>query len=552
MTMKTLLLACATLAATASIATAQGDITTFKIGDPGGGIRYYGQNGGIAAYSLLSTSCNIGNVDLTWTSGGGHDHPVISQNLVRLKNRRFEHLGQSWLKHGFCALCESGCGPGTGSGCFPVLRVGCADTYSAGLNDGQGGGPKFTVEPTNGNHLHPDPAAGGNATIKGRLQAQVVDIQPSGNSGAQYFIEGQYIHWEDHQNGYGKNNASWRPVTINSSLAMSVTTLTNVGEPVVEAWKDADPNVTIVELENTNEDSAGVHGYYYIAYRTWDNGDGTWDYSYAVQNLNSTQGAYSFEIPSGSGVNLTNVWFNDVDYHSGEPQDGTDWSMTQGSGDITWTCPETFAQNPDANAINWATVYSYGFTADAAPTAGVGMLTMFEPGVGSVLTAPIDGPGTGVPPVGTPMCFGDGSGALCPCLNVGDAGKGCSNSVTNGAALDGSGNASVTNDTLSLDVTNCRPNMNGLFFGGTTQVNGGNGLPFGDGLRCVGGAISRIQVRTANGSGEVSNTLSISNRDGASAGDTRYYQWWYRDTGSGSPCGNGYNTSSALRVVWGA
>src|SRR5512134_408606 len=53
------------------------------------------------AYAVGTTSCNKGNVPLNWFTGGTDNrHPVIGQNLFRLHNGRFEHIGQAWLKHG--------------------------------------------------------------------------------------------------------------------------------------------------------------------------------------------------------------------------------------------------------------------------------------------------------------------------------------------------------------------------------------------------------------------------------------------------------------------
>ncbi len=554
---RTILTVLAASLCTASVATAQGDMTVHRMGyNPGNnsnGFTSYGVNSGIAAYSVASQSCNIGNVNLIWSSGNGQTHPVISQNVYRLKGRRFEHLGQSWLKHGFCALCESGCGNGSGSGCASQLRVGCADTYSSSLNDGSGGGPKFTVFPTSGDHQHPDPTPSGNSTIRGRLQVAVADVDPSQNAGATYFVEGMYVHYEDHQNGFSRNNATWRLIQFanNSSFTMqSGSTVNHSQETIVEAWKAQDSAVVIAEIENTNEGGAGVNGYYQVASRVWDNGDGTWEYHYLVNNQNSTQGAYSFSIPSGGGLNLTDVWFNDVDYHSGEVQDGTDWSMVQNATDITWTCPQTFAQNPDANAINWCTGYSFGFTANAAPTGGVGELEMFEPGVGSVLTFPLDGPGSGGGGFGAPYCFGDGTGALCPCFLFGTPGTGCQNSSGNGCGLSISGSASVGSDTLVLNAAGANPGVPGLFFSGTTQPGGGLGVAFGEGLLCAGGSITRLQVSFANGSGNASSSVGISAKDGSMPGDTRYYQYWYRE--SSPVCTDSFNTSNGYAVTWGS
>lgn len=554
MTFRQLMIGATVVAATASLASAQGDMTVHRMGysgSNGNAMSFYGTNSGIAAYSIASQSCNIGNVDLVWTSGDGTTHPVISQNVYRLKDNRFEHLGQSWLKHGFCALCESGCGSGTGGGCASVLRVGCADTYGSGLNDGASGGPKFTVDPVSGNHMHPDPTPTGNATIRGRLQVPVVDVDPAQNAGAQYFIEGNYVHYVDHQNGYAHNNSTWRTVAFSAGLAMNGNgnSVNHVGESCVYGWKSADAGVVIREIENTNEGGVGIHGYYQAASRVHDNGDGTYDYIYVVNNQNSTQGAYSFSIPADDSANLTDVWFNDVDYHSGEPQDGTDWSMTQGSGAITWTCPQTYAQNPNANAINWCTAYSFGFTANAAPVAGSGTLEMFEPGVGSTLVFPLEGPGVGTGTFSTPFCLGDNTGTPCPCLNPAAPGEGCLNSSGFGAVLGHSGEASVSNDTLSLHADQAVSSVSGLFFGGTTQPGGGLGVQFGDGLLCAGGAITRLQVRPTNGSGSADSTVGISAKDGSSPGDTRYYQYWFRDPSPGI-CGSGFNTSHGLSLTW--
>ena len=71
----------------------------------------YDSLGGIEALAVGTTSCNIGDEELLW-SAGTTDHPVIGQNLFRLKDGRFEHIGQSWLKHGFTALQLDACGCG--------------------------------------------------------------------------------------------------------------------------------------------------------------------------------------------------------------------------------------------------------------------------------------------------------------------------------------------------------------------------------------------------------------------------------------------------------
>ncbi len=58
---------------------------------------------GISAFSVGTTSCNTGDQELLWLAGTNRV-PVIAQNMYRLKDNRFEHIGMSWVKHAFCAL----------------------------------------------------------------------------------------------------------------------------------------------------------------------------------------------------------------------------------------------------------------------------------------------------------------------------------------------------------------------------------------------------------------------------------------------------------------
>ena len=49
-------------------------------------------------------------------------------------------------------------------------------------------------------------------------------------------------------------------------------------------------------------------------------------YEYAFYNMNSGRGIESFSVPIPFGANISNDGFHDVDYHSGEPFVGTDWT----------------------------------------------------------------------------------------------------------------------------------------------------------------------------------------------------------------------------------
>jgi hypothetical protein len=169
----------------------------------------WGTSGGMTAYSVGTESCNIGNQNLTWIANNNL-HPVIAQNLYRLKNGRFEQLGMSWLKNGFYALSLQQCGSCPIGSNGTSLNVGCSDPYGAGLNGSQGNlSPRYEVNPVTGNFPYPGVIPPNPDPILGqRIQAQVNDMNPAMNAGAQYFVEGHYIHPEDAAANNRNNNAS--------------------------------------------------------------------------------------------------------------------------------------------------------------------------------------------------------------------------------------------------------------------------------------------------------------------------------------------------------
>ncbi len=158
---------------------------------------------------------------------------------------------------------------------------------------------------------------------------------------------------------------------------------------------------------------------------------------------------------------------------------------------------------------------------------------------------------------GTGFCFGDpGSGTPCPCNNDNDGsvpGSGCDNGVfASGAKLSARGIPSVSSDSVVLYTTGLEPNNSGLYFQANNAVNGGAGITFGDGLRCAGGQLRRLQVRLSDSGGCSSTSLAIGSKGEVSAGDTRRYQCWYR-TQSTPACGlgvNEFNLSNGYRIAW--
>ena len=115
--------------------------------------------------------------------------------------------------------------------------------------------------------------------------------------------------------------------------------------------------------------------------------------------------------------------------------------------------------------------------------------------------------------------------------------------------LDGYGSASVGADDLWFQASNLLPNQPALLFAGATAVNGGNGVAFGDGLRCAGGGVRRLGVSTPNAGGTASWGPGLGPTGGWTAGDTRRFQVWYRNP-TGSPCQNGFNLTNGRELVF--
>ncbi len=154
----------------------------------------------------------------------------------------------------------------------------------------------------------------------------------------------------------------------------------------------------------------------------------------------------------------------------------------------------------------------------------------------------------------TPFCVGDGTGTACPCGNSGSPGNGCANSIVPaGAHLAGSGLASLAADTFKLIGTGM-PDAAALYYQGTSMLGGGNGIVFGDGLRCVGGTILRLGTKVnAGGTSQYpeAGDLPISVRGMVPpGGGPRLYQCWYRNADPGFCTPNTFNLSNGVEVTW--
>jgi hypothetical protein len=152
-------------------------------------------------------------------------------------------------------------------------------------------------------------------------------------------------------------------------------------------------------------------------------------------------------------------------------------------------------------------------------------------------------------PSGTPFCFGDGSGAVCPCSNPGGAGEGCANSTGAGSVLVNLGGVSVALDDAVMTVTGLPASKPGILYMGTEPKAGGDGVPYGAGLRCVGGQLKRYPVQSSGAAGMFSQEDLVATSGGMiTAGSTWYFQVWHRD--EPLTCGEQLNFSNGFWITF--
>ena len=377
-----------------------------------------GSVGNRVGISLGTDACNKGTIDVDWFALPSNDHPFIPQNLYRMSGgadntQTFEQLGQSWGKHAFTAASSNTCNFGCNGVGGPHLGSGCSDAYGAGLNGAQDLiGSRAWVNPFTGffaqnpdpndhsGHVHAptDPTAH-------RILVDVNDLNTSLNVGATYFAEAEYIvphegTWcqshPDQCNMY--NNASYRQcsvIGINQPFSFNFVGNTVREQPAIKAWTGA--TVNQIEPDHGND------GIWFMGYKVTNPSAGVWHYEYALYNQNLDRAIQSFSVPLGPGVSISNIGFHMPPQHPGVAHDGTQgdagysstpWDVTQTVDSIIWNT-ETFAQNQNANAIRFGTLYNFRFDADQPPqTTGAG-IGFFKTGL--LIAVEIQAPGGGGP-----------------------------------------------------------------------------------------------------------------------------------------------------------
>lgn len=370
-----------------------------------------------AGFAVGTDSWNIGDRQAVWISST-NQHPVIGQQMYKLKNGRFEQIGVSWVKHGFFATNSQSFQSGmaypsdTNRVCVPssqggaALGVNCSDLYGSGLNGGRSYlGPRYDINPITGAFTYPWTPLVNNFTpsdstdkASRRIFVKASDL---GDASARYFVDAVYITPDDAAWGNGRNNYTAREIAVPSAAAGAVGFLSadNRRKTALEVYAATDSSVRLVpvdfhEITMTVNDtlatppgprSIDVQGRFQVTSKVINNNNGTWDYEYSVLNVNSHRGVGRFAVGAGGVNDVSNIGQASPTYHSGDRIDNSPWVTSTGPGYQAWDVQMTFPNTvtipgaPTASAtvtgvgpkyVRWGALHNYRFTSTKAPVDG--------------------------------------------------------------------------------------------------------------------------------------------------------------------------------------
>jgi hypothetical protein len=222
------------------------------------------------------------------------------------------------------------------------------------------------------------------------ILVESADLNQTMNPGATYYAELVYATPDEYawcQTHPGEcnmyNNASYHQYSVQETPSWFY--FSPVGSavqmtPAINAWTGA----TI----NPIEPDPGNDGRAFIAWKVTGPVGGVWHYEYALYNMNLDRGIQSFSVPLGGLITVSNLGFHAPLNHPGVPNDGTQgdagfsnaaWTSSQTASALSWSS-DTFAQNPNANAIRWGTLYNFRFDSHRRPAATNATIGFFKSG----------------------------------------------------------------------------------------------------------------------------------------------------------------------------
>ena len=182
------------------------------------------------------------------------------------------------------------------------------------------------------------------------------------------------------------NNFSYREFSVSGGptfFNFSPVDVTVRMQPAIQAWAATGATVQQVEPDPGND------GIFFVGYKVTGPNSGVWHYEYAIFNMNLDRAVQSFEVvyPFFPPI-LSNVEFHAPPQHPGWANDGTQnnqgysstaWTFTDNFTSAIWNS-ETFAQNQNANAVRWGTLYNFRFDSTAPPADSTANIGFFKTG----------------------------------------------------------------------------------------------------------------------------------------------------------------------------
>ncbi len=351
----------------------------------------------------LGTSDALYSADVSWyekftTSSfaypypGNDQHPYLIWNLYRLNaDGGIVQIGRSGVKHAFLTTNQGGSCDNSNGG--HILGRSCVDTYGTGNNDNARDlGPRSEIVPATGEFgrcrsiFDPDCNGQENTPSLGQFDRRMLvresAVDASVNAGASWLFESWYIVQDD-INIY--NTMATRPFTSSpNGSAWSATNGTPyLLGPAIDRWQAA----ALPAAQKRNREIVNSNGHTKVAVKAIDLGNGTWRYHYAVHNLDFGRPVYgstappnlevirnlgfgAFEVPVAAD-SITSIGFAD-----GDDSSANNWQGQQVGGRIVWTAPA-------GNTLNWGSLYSFTFVANARPYEVRVQLGIAEPGAPS-------------------------------------------------------------------------------------------------------------------------------------------------------------------------
>jgi hypothetical protein len=390
-----LILMCVSGIALQSIAQPRGTVcpqpvgANLIVGDVQSGTSYAAENINgewFDAFAFGINMCNVGDANALYQSFPSNMHPAFAQNLYKLKGGRIEQVAMSWAFHGFAALAQNFCGCGCNGQGSTVVGTGCSNPHSASTVGNHGVlGPRWQINAFTGffpSGSAANPPVNASTTAR-RLRAKSAELEPS-NASIQYLTEIVFVAQQEATLGNNADNASYRPISVAggpTDFTAAVSGPTVREEPAIRAWKASDPSVIETDIQIPGE------GLFILAAKATPISGNVWNYEYALMNFNSDLSGRAFRVPLPPGAVVTNIGFHDVDYHGGDAVNnstdpnfnisGDDWTVTITNNSIEWAT-ETYAQNINANALRWGTMYNFRFNINRAPHNGDVTLTTYK------------------------------------------------------------------------------------------------------------------------------------------------------------------------------